>query len=86
MVSHIAVLIWENPLIRTAAKNGDDLLRVCFEDVGRGKSLKAAYVDGSVMSAAPKEAEDKEKQKQLWESSLKLAAIKEGDTVLEDWR
>jgi len=86
LIGHVAVIFWANPLIRTAAKNGDDLLRVCFEDLGRGKSLKTAYVNGSVMSAAPKEAENEKKQKELWMGSLKLLDIKEGDTILENWR
>jgi hypothetical protein len=86
LVGHITVLFWSNPLIRTAAKNGDDLLRVCFDKAGQNESLKAAYVNGTVVSATPKEAENKEKQDELWAGSLKLANINDGDTVLENWR
>lgn len=86
VLGYICTLFSSNPLIRTASKNGDDLLRVCFDKKAFGQYPKAAYVNGSVLSHTPKEANDEEKQKQLWEGSLKLANIREGDTVLENWK
>lgn len=86
LLGHVAVLFWANPLIRTAAKKGDDLLRLCFEKTENNGSLKAAYLNGTAVSATPKKADDREKEDQLWVLSLRLANITEVDTVLEDWR
>jgi hypothetical protein len=78
---------WPNHFVRTAAKTGDDLVRVCFDDKKFGKFPKAVYVDGSEIGAKMnEEAKDKKKQEKLWEGSLRYAGIKEGDTVLTDWR
>jgi hypothetical protein len=38
------------------------------------------------MSHTPEWANDEAKQKELWKGSLELAKVKEGDTVLKDWR
>ena len=75
-----------NPLLRTPSRTGKDMLRVCFDKKTFGEYPKAAYVNGSVMSHTPEYANDEAKQKELWKGSLELASIKEGDTVLQDWR
>lgn len=75
-----------NHFLRTAAKTGEDIVRVCFDDTF-GEYPKAAYVDGSKFGARMnEEAKDEVKQKELWEGSLRYAGIKEGDTVLADWK
>lgn len=79
-------LIWPNHFLRTAAKTGDDLLRVCFDNTF-GAFPKAVYVDGAeVATRMNPEARDERKQKELWEGSLRHAGIGEGDTVLVDWK
>lgn len=62
------------------------MLRVCFDTKAFGKYPKALYVDGSVLINTPEYANDEAKQKEVWEGSLKLASIEEGDTVLKNWR
>ncbi|TID21509.1 dehydrogenase/reductase [Venturia nashicola] len=79
-------IIWPNHFLRTAAKTGDDLVRVCFEDTF-GKYPKAVYVDGAEIGKRMNpEARDERKQRELWEGSLRYAGIGEGDTLLVDWK
>lgn len=84
-LGYVFALFSSNPLMRTAAKNGDDLLRVCFDDSAFGEFPKAKYINGSVLHTTPKEAEDKSRQAEVWKESLKFAKVKAGDTVLVDW-
>jgi len=80
-------LFWPNHFIRTAAKTGDDLVVACFDEKKFSEFPKALYVDGSEISARMnEEARDENKQKKLWEGSLKYAGIVVGDTVLVDWK
>ncbi|KAF2436944.1 NAD(P)-binding protein [Tothia fuscella] len=79
-------LFWPNIFVRTAKKTGDDLLRVCFDNKKFGEHPKAAYVDGSELGEPSEESKDSEKAGALWKGSLKWAGIKEGDTVLENWK
>lgn len=45
------------------------------------------YIDRSEIGARMKpEAKDEKKQKELWEGSLRYAGIKDGDTVLVEWK
>lgn len=74
-----------NPLIRTVKKNGDDLLRVCFDQKTFGEYPKGVYINGSVLYHTPKEAHDEAVQGRVWKQSLVCAGIKEGDTILENW-
>lgn len=79
-------LIWPNHFLRTAAKTGDDLVRVCFED-SFGLFPKAVYIDGAeVGKSMNPEAREERKQRELWEGSLRYARVGEGDTVLVDWK
>lgn len=60
-------------------------MRVCFDQETFGQFPKALYVDGAEIGDTSPESKDEEKWKRLWEGSLKLAEVKEGDTVLESW-
>lgn len=44
------------------------------------------YLDGTRKVEAGLEAKDEEKQKVLWAVSVKLAGIKTGDILLEDYQ
>ena len=85
LVGYIMTLFMSNPLLRTPAKTGADFLRVCFDRKAFGEFPKARYVDGSELYRTPKVADDEKQQKRLWEDSLKLANVKGGETVLENW-
>lgn len=85
-VAPLLCLLQENPLFRTPSKNGKDVLRACFDKKDVGEYPKAVYIDGTVVIPTPKYANDETKQNDLWKGSLELAGIKEGDTVLKEWR
>ena len=85
-VSILLCLLLENPLFRTPAKTGRDVLRACFGKKDAGEYPKALYLDGTVVKPTPRWANDEAKQKELWAGSLKLVGMKEGDTVLKHWR
>jgi hypothetical protein len=77
---------WPNHFIRTATKTGDDLIRVCFDTEAFGEYPKTLYIDGSELGKVTAEPQDEKKQKDLWQGSLKYAQIKDGDTILADWK
>jgi hypothetical protein len=62
------------------------VILACFDEGTLGEHPKAVFLDGSQKAESSKESRDLEKHKALWADSLKLAAIKDGDTVLKDWR
>jgi len=74
-----------NGFLRTTMKSGGDVLKACFDEETLGEYPKAVYLDGIRRAESSKESMDVEKQKALWADSLKLAAIKDGDTVLKDY-
>lgn len=86
ILGFIMPLFSANSLMRTATKNGDDLLRVAFNREAFGEFPKCLYVDGSVLYRTPENVRDEGKQRGLWRESLPLAGIKDGDTVLEKWK
>jgi hypothetical protein len=43
-------------------------------------------MNGSLKSESSVESRDEVKQKLLWVESLKMAKIRKGDTVLENWQ
>lgn len=92
----LGIIIWalgyivapfsSNPLIRTASANGNFLLMACFDTAVFGDRPKAKYLNGAVVGTTPPLANDEVKQKELWKGSLDLAGVKDGDTVLKNWR
>ncbi|KAH8598515.1 hypothetical protein B0O99DRAFT_506138 [Bisporella sp. PMI_857] len=92
VISQVALLfqdivVWFRPngSLRSPKKSGADLLRGAFDEKELGEYPKAVYLNGSEHKVAGKEARDEEKQRKLWIESLKLAGVKEGDTVLKNW-
>ncbi len=82
------LFVWLRPngVVRTPAKTGRDTLFVCFDEETLGEHPKAVYVDGTRVGDPSPESHDEGKQKRLWEGSLRVARIKEGDTVLRNWK
>jgi hypothetical protein len=74
-----------NGFLRTTKKSGGDVLKACFDEETLGEYPKAVYLDGTRRVESSKESTDVEKQKTLWADSLKLAAIRDGDTVLKNY-
>jgi|SRR5450432_423323 hypothetical protein len=82
----ISVMVAPNGPMRPTSKSAEDVLRACFDTESLGEHPKALFLDGSAISDSSKESHDVAKQKMLWTDSLKLAGIKEGDTVLKEWQ
>ena len=86
LLAPIFLFFQPNGSLRTPAKSAADLLRASFDENTLGKHPKALYLNGSEVGAATPEAKDEKKQRELWEGSLRYAGIKEGDTVLRNWK
>ena len=71
---------------RTTQKSADDLYFASFDEKELGIHPKAVTLDGSKRLVTSEESRDEEKWERLWEGSVKLAGLKEGDTVLTKWR
>ncbi|KAI0180745.1 NAD(P)-binding protein [Hypoxylon sp. FL1284] len=80
---------WLNPNgdLRTTSKSAADTIHASFDtDGGLGEHPNGLYLNGSLVSETGAEAKDETKRRRLWSESLGYAGIKEGDTVLADWR
>ncbi|KAI0830962.1 NAD(P)-binding protein [Hypoxylon sp. FL0890] len=83
------VLTWLNPNgdLRTPWKSAGDVIHACFDtDGGLGEHPNGLYLNGTLIVDVGPEAKDDTKCRRLWQDSLEYAQIKEGDTVLADWR
>ncbi|EKD12635.1 short chain dehydrogenase/reductase SDR [Drepanopeziza brunnea f. sp. 'multigermtubi' MB_m1] len=82
----ILVYIMPNGSYRPPWKSAQDLMLACFDEEHLGSHPKAVYLNGSVKGVSSIESRDEAKQKQLWEDSLKLAMIRDGETALQNWQ
>ncbi|KAI1135800.1 NAD(P)-binding protein [Hypoxylon sp. FL0543] len=83
------ILTWLSPNgdLRTPWKSAGDVMHACFDtDGGLGEHPNGLYLNGSLIAEVGPEAKDDTKCRRLWQDSLGYAQIKEGDTVLADWR
>ncbi|KAK0108672.1 hypothetical protein ONS95_003464 [Cadophora gregata] len=85
-VARFAWIFSSNPMLRTPERNGGYLLTLCFDRTKFGEFPKALYVDGGVLYKTVPEANDEGLQKRLWKESLGFVGVKEGETVLRDWK
>jgi len=86
LLQNIIVYFSPQGFFRSPKKSAGDVLRACFDEEALGEYPKAVFLDGREKVETSKESRDVKKQKTLWADSLKLAAIEDGDTVLQDWR
>ncbi|KAI1804562.1 NAD(P)-binding protein [Daldinia bambusicola] len=83
------IMTWLNPNgdLRTTWKSAGDVIHACFDtDGGLGEYPNGLYLNGSAVADVGPEAKDETKCRRLWTDSLGYANVKEGDTVLADWR
>lgn len=86
LLQDIIVYFAPHGFFRSPKKSAGNVLSACFNEEGLGEHPMAVFLDGSQRAETSKEVQDVKKHKELWTDSLKLAAIKDGDTVLKDWR
>ncbi|OTB14727.1 hypothetical protein K445DRAFT_318627 [Daldinia sp. EC12] len=83
------IATWLNPNgdLRTTWKSAGDVIHACFDtDGGLGEYPNGVYLNGSAIADVGPEAKDETKCRRLWSDSLGYANVKEGDTVLAEWR
>ena len=80
--------LFPNGMYRTGEKVGRDIVFACFDGktLRLGMEPRALYLDGTVVGASSEESYDEGKWKRLWQESLRVVKIREGDTVLRNWR
>jgi hypothetical protein len=71
---------------RTTERSAEDLLYATLDDQELGKHPKAININKRIKESTSAETQEESKQKELWHGSLSLAGIKEGETVLENWK
>ncbi|KAK0113493.1 hypothetical protein ONS96_014357 [Cadophora gregata f. sp. sojae] len=86
LLQRISVYFSPNGSIRPTWKSAQDLMLASFDEKYLGVRPKAVYLNGSAKAESSIESRDEEKQRQLWEESLKLAMIRDGETVLKNWQ
>ncbi|KAI1644855.1 NAD(P)-binding protein [Daldinia loculata] len=87
LIAPIVTWLSPNGNLRTTWKSAGDVIHACFDtDGGLGEYPNGIYLNGTAISDVGPEAKDETKCRRLWRDSLEYANIKEGDTVLADWR
>ena len=71
---------------RSPNRSAADLLHACFDEKELGQHPKGVNLNGRVKQTTSAESRDEAKQKELWDASLKLAGLREGDTILVNWQ
>ncbi|POS76989.1 hypothetical protein DHEL01_v204608, partial [Diaporthe helianthi] len=83
------LIAWLNPQggIRTTERSAGDVVRAAF-DIGPGLSEgpKDVYLDGDKPVETGVESQDVQKRDWVWQESVRLAGLKEGDTSLANWQ
>jgi hypothetical protein len=86
VASTLASLTNPNGDIRTLSKSAGDVIQACFDTKVVGDKPNGVYMNGSELGDVGKEAKDQVKCQTLWRDSLGYAEVKEGDTMLQDWK
>ena len=84
------LVLWLNPggdNIRAPARSAGDVLEAAFGVVGEGAGMpKDLHFDGRVAVETGEESRDAGKRAMVWRETAKLAGLRDGDTVLANWR
>ncbi|RYP21125.1 hypothetical protein DL765_002414 [Monosporascus sp. GIB2] len=78
-------LIPKNGPARPTSRSAADVLEAAFGTEG-GELPKDKYFDGRSPFETSEESRDTEKRKLVWKETVKLAGLKEGETVLTNWQ
>jgi hypothetical protein len=85
LVAVLADWLAENSPLRTAGKSAGDVVRVAFDEFG-GERPDGWYFDGSKRAEISAEARDSQKQEMLWRDTVGYVQLREGETILGDWK
>jgi len=75
-----------NGSIRSTSRSAGDVLEAAFEIGEDGGPPKDRYYDGRTPLTTSEESRDPRKRKLVWNETVKLAGLREGDTVLANWQ
>ncbi|KAJ7918348.1 putative short-chain dehydrogenase [Mycena leptocephala] len=89
LLIHLVAVIagwWvENSPVRTKEKSAGDVVGAAFDAFG-GQRPDGWYFDGSKRAEVSAEAGDMEKQEMLWRDTIGYVQLREGETVLGEWK
>ena len=85
MASYIFLTAWWSPngYFRKTTKSATDVFNASFDEAALGKHPKNVYLNGSEKAASSAETKDEEKQRRLWDFSVKITGLKQNETVLK---
>ncbi|KAI1869779.1 uncharacterized protein JN550_005760 [Neoarthrinium moseri] len=87
LLASITTWLWPNGTVRTQTKGAQDIIHAAFESNGASDERTTnTYLDGTTPREMSTEARDVKKREVLWRESIEYAQLKEGDTVLVNWR
>ncbi|OTA97029.1 hypothetical protein M434DRAFT_392210 [Hypoxylon sp. CO27-5] len=85
-----SALSWLKPssMFRTPNQSAENVTAVMFgnNDATSGAKPKGLYFKGTMQAEVSTEARDKDKRQMVWRDSVGYAKLKEGDTILMNWR
>ncbi|KAI0007877.1 NAD(P)-binding protein [Xylariaceae sp. FL0662B] len=84
IMGYVVMWLWpeSNGKLRTTTRSACDVMRGVM-DVS---VAKAAYFDGTAPAETASEAQDAKKREMIWHDSVRYTQLKEGETVLKDWK
>ncbi|KAI1173440.1 putative short-chain dehydrogenase [Nemania sp. FL0916] len=75
----------DNGPVRPTSRSASDALELAFGVGEEGNPPKDQYYDGRTLLETGKESRDAAKRELVWAETIKLAGLKEGDTILRKW-
>lgn len=83
----IVAYLAPNGPIRTTQKSASHILQAAFDSgPALGEFPKDKYLDGTEPRETSAESNDSKKRDLVWKTSVRLAQLKEGETILADWQ
>lgn len=84
------LVLYFNPdssAIRSPARSAGDVLEGALGEVGvDGEPPRDLYFDGRTLVETGEESRDAAKRAMVWAETAKLAGLKDGETILANWR
>jgi len=87
IILRIIALLMPNGPVRTTKKSASHILKAAFDsDQVLGQFPKDLYFNGLELMGTSDEARDVRKRDIVWRQSIQYAELKEGETILVNWK
>ena len=86
IVYPLVLRLMPNGPVRATSRSAGDVLEGAFGLGEDGELPKDKYFNGSTPLETSQESRDIEKRQLVWKETVKVAGLKEGETVLGDWQ